>query len=242
MAIKVKWDVDGKGEEAWGGGGDRYEGKVPPKGSYIAKLKRITLGKIAKEGENKGKPRLSVLYEIVGGAGTDNKPGDGDYEYYGAPIWDGVNIIKAQAGRANMFAHALTDGSDAAKREVENKFWPPNMDIRAERVKRNDGSEDIHIKSIGKYKVNSPNGEILVRIVTKMGKGLDGSPRAEISQVLPYTGPTASTPSKPSEDGDDEGDDLLDGDDGDEEFDAESDDDFGDDNFDDEGDGEGPPF
>jgi len=234
MAMKVKWDVDGKGEAAWGGDQQSYTGPVPPKGSYVAKIKRITMTKIKAEGPNKGKPRLSVLCEIVGGQGAEFL-GDPNYKYQGAPVWDGVNIIKAQAGRANMFIHALTDGSDAEKRAVENKFWPPNMDVRAEKEQRRDGGEVIHIKSIGKYKINSPNGEILVRIVTKMGKDLDGNPRAEISQYLPYTGPGISKNGKAADSEDDDGDedeDLLDMDADDE--DADDLDDDGDDIDDDD--------
>lgn len=227
MALKVKWDVDGKGDEAWGSGQDRYDGPVPPKGSYIAKIKRITMGKIKAEGENKGKPRLSVLLEIIGGQGADGID-DKKYKYRGAPVWDGVNIIKSQTGRANAFVHALTDGSDAAKRAIENKFWPPNMDVRAEKVERRDGGEDIHIKSIGQYKINSPNGELLVRIVTKMGKDLDGSPRAEVNQYLPYTGPGVNGSAVDEDEDEDE---ILDADvddsedDEDEELDDDEDDD-----------------
>lgn len=234
MAMKVKWDVDGKGEAAWGGEGSPYDGPIPPKGSYIAKIKRITMGKIAKEGENKGKPRLSILLEIVSGQGAEDI-NDTEYKYRGAPVWDGVNIIKSQAGRANMFIHSLTDGTDAAKRAVENKFWPPNMDVRAEKASRRDGTEDIHIKSIGNYKIDSPNGETLVRIVTKMGKDLNGNSRAEISQYLPYTGPKPGGDGNASESTDDsEEDDLLDM--------ADDDDDIDDDEVSDVEDDEAPPF
>ena len=240
MAMKVKWDVDGKGEAAWGGDQQGYTGPTPPKGSYVAKLKRLTMSKIKSEGENKGKPRLSALYEIISGQGAEGID-DPNYKYRGAPVWDGVNIIKAQAGRANMFVHALTDGSDAEKRAVENKFWPPNMDVRAEKVTRRDGTEDIHIKSIGKYKINSPNGEIIVRITTKMGKDLNGNPRPEISQILPYTGPMPDG-SKPAKDDEDE-DDLLDmDDDGDEDADDDMDDDDDVDDDDDDGDDDDTPF
>lgn len=236
MAIKVKWDTDGKGDEAWGAGQDAYTGPIPPKGSYVAKIKRITMGKIKAEGDNKGKPRLSVLVEVVSGQGAESID-DPDYKYRGAPIWDGVNIIKSQTGRANAFIHALTDGSESAKRAVENKFYPPNMDVRAEKVTRQSGVEDIHIKSIGQYKINSPNGETLVRVVTKLGKDLDGNPRAEISQYLPYTGPKPNSSNGKVADDEDE-DELLD---------AEVDDD---EDFEDEDaldvdvveDDEGPPF
>lgn len=239
MALKVKWDVEGKGEAAWGGSGERYAGDMPPKGSYIAKLKRVTMGKIKAEGENKGKPRLSILLEIVGGKGADGVD-DMDYKYYGAPVWDGVNIIKAQAGRANMFIHSLTDGSDPAKRAIENVFWPPNMDVRAEQIKNTKTSVvTTHIKSIGKTVIGSPNGDILVRIVTKVGKDLEGKARAEVSEYLPYFGEKAKPqPAKEAETEEEE--ELLDSD-SDDEFTTDDIDD--DDGLDDsEVDDDPPPF
>jgi hypothetical protein len=188
MAMKLKWDITGKGDEAWGSDFQTYEGPTPPKGSYVAKVKRMTLGHIKKEGENKGKPRISVLLEIVSGAGA-NGLDDEKYQYRGAPVWDGLNIIKAQTGRVNGFLHALTDGSDAEKRAVETAFWPPNGP-KADKVARRDGGPpDVHITHIGKYNIGSPDGECLVRITTKMGKDLDQNPRAEIGSYLPYTGP-----------------------------------------------------
>lgn len=183
MAMKVKWDITGKGDEAWGGDFKQYEGDTPPKGNYIARLKRMTLGAI-KSGENKGKPRISVLLEIVGGAGSDgidNKK----YQYLGAPVWDGLNIIKSQTGKVNNFLHALTDGEDNSKRAVETAFWPPNGP-KADRIKKDGKPDVVHLIQIGKYPVGSPDGHLLVRIVTKMGADLDGNPRAEVSQYLPY--------------------------------------------------------
>lgn len=210
MPMKVKWDFSGKGEEAWGSEFKTYEGETPPKGSYIAKIKRMTIGKIKSQGDNHGKPRISVLLELVGGAGS-NGLSDPDFKYLGAPIWDGLNMIQSQAGRVNGFLHALTDGSQPAKDAVELAYWPPNGP-KADRVKRRDGTEEIHITDIGKYHIGSPDGNQLVRIITKMGRNLDGSPRAEVSQYLPYTGPKPG----PSNNGadvvedDDEEDDLLD--------------------------------
>jgi hypothetical protein len=183
--IKLKWDISGKGEEAWGSGISQYEGPVPPKGSYIAKVKRMTVGKINKEGDNKGKPRISILLEICGGAGAEGLK-DTSYTYYGAPIWDGLNIIKSQAGRVNGFLHALTDGSKAAKDAVETSFWPPNGP-NADKETNRAGVEEIHIKKIGPYVIASPAGEHVVRIVTRMGRDLEGNPRAEVNQYLPYT-------------------------------------------------------
>ena len=122
IKIKLKWDISGKGEEAWGAGLSQYEGPVPPKGSYVAKVKRMTVGKINKEGDNKGKPRIAVLLEICGGAGSTGLK-DTSYPYYGAPIWDGLNIIKSQAGRVNSFLHALTDGTQQAKDAASLRPW-----------------------------------------------------------------------------------------------------------------------
>lgn len=187
IKIKLKWDISGKGEEAWGAGLSQYEGPVPPKGSYVAKVKRMTVGKINKEGDNKGKPRIAVLLEICGGAGSTGLK-DTSYPYYGAPIWDGLNIIKSQAGRVNSFLHALTDGTQQAKDAVEAAFWPPNGPD-AKKEPNRAGVDEVHIKKIGKYPIESPAGEHVIRIVTKMGHDLDGNPRAEINQYLPYTGP-----------------------------------------------------
>jgi hypothetical protein len=189
VKIKVKWDITGKGDEAWGSDFQTYNGPVPPKGSYVAKVKRMTLGAIRKEGENKGKPRISVLLELVGGQGA-NGLNDKEWQYLGAPIWDGLNIIKAQTGRVNGFLHALTDGSEAAKRAVETAFWPP-QGPKAEKIERKGeaGGSDVHITQIGKYNIGSPDGECLVRVTTKMSKDLDGNPRAEIQSYIPYDGP-----------------------------------------------------
>lgn len=183
MAMKVKWDVDGKGDEAWGGDFKSYDGPVPPKGNYVCRVKRMTVGAI-KSGDNKGKPRISVLLEVVGGAGADGID-DSDYKYLGAPIWDGLNIIKSQTGKVNNFLHALTDGSDSAKRAVETAFWPPNGP-KADKVKKEGKPDVVHIVQIGKHAIGSPDGQLLVRVVTKMGRDLEKNPRAEVSQYLPY--------------------------------------------------------
>src|SRR4051812_22461401 len=94
--MKLKWDIDGKGEGSWGSSFTQYEGEVPPKGSYVARVKRITVDKIKAVGDNHGKPRLNVLLELVGGA-TSNGLDDPNWEYLGAPIWDGLNLIKDPA-------------------------------------------------------------------------------------------------------------------------------------------------
>jgi hypothetical protein len=185
--MKLKWDITGKGDEAWGADFTQYEGEVPPKGSYVCRIKRMTVGAIKSQGENHGKPRIAVLLEVVGGAGADGVR-DKDYEYFGAPIWDGLNIIKTQTPKVNAFLHALTDGSEEAKRAIETAFWPPNGPDAKKEAKK-DGSEEVHIKAIGKYPIQSPNGEFLVRVITKIEPDLQSQPRAAVNQYLPYKGP-----------------------------------------------------
>src|SRR6516162_7465406 len=192
--MKLKWDISGKGEEPWGEGFTQYSGPVPPKGSYVAKIKRMVVGTINKQGDNHGKPRIAILLEIVGGSGS-NGLNDEEYTYLHAPIWDGLNIIKhgTSLGKVNGFLHALTDGSKSAKQAVEDAFWPPNGP-NAEKEKNRNGVEEVHIKKIGQYVIASPAGEHLVRIITKMGSTLAtperaAQPRAEINAYLPYVGP-----------------------------------------------------
>jgi hypothetical protein len=189
--MRLKWEISGKGEGSWGEGFTQYDGPVPPKGSYIARIKRMTVGAIKSQGENHGKPRIAILLEIVGGSGADGVR-DEKYPYFGAPIWDGLNMIKdpslTSIKKINGFLHALTDGSEEAKRAVETAFWPPNGPD-AKKEPRKDGTEEIHIKGIGKYQIQSPAGEHLVRIITKMEPDLAGEMRAAVNQYLPYTGP-----------------------------------------------------
>jgi hypothetical protein len=195
--MKVKWDVDGKGVAPQQGMG--YSGPDLPKGSYVAKIKRMTIGKISKEGENHNKPRISVLLEVVG-------PEDAS-EYIGHPIWDGLNIIESGRGYVNAFLHALTDGSKSAKDAVEKAFWPPNGP-NAKREANKDGSKsDLHVKKIGRYVIASPNGEHLVQIVAKPDS-YQGKFRAVVDQYIPYAGKQTNKVAD-DDDLDDDDDDLI---------------------------------
>lgn len=213
--MKLKWDVDGKGV-APAQGGLGYSGPDLVKGSYVCKVKRMTVGKINKQGENYGKPRITVLLEVCG-------PEDAS-EYFGHPIWEGLNIIESGRPYVNAFLHALTDGSPAEKKAIEAAFWPPNgPNARKETTK--DGSRtDLHIKKIGKYNIGSPNGELLIQVVAKPDSDQQGNFRARVDQYLPYTGPR---PESDADVDDDEDDDYIDDADDD-------DDDYDDDDVDDE--------
>lgn len=213
---RVKWDIDGKGVTAAGGQGG-YSGPDLPKGSYVAKVKRMTLGRIKSQGANHNKPRISVLLEVCGPESAK--------QYFGAPVWDGLNIIDSSVPFVNAFLHGLTNGSDSEKKAVESAFWPPNGPMTKKEANKA-GDEVIHITKIGKYNINSPQGEQLVQITVRAGRDLSGNYRPEISGYLPYDGP------KPSVD-DDENDSedwVIEDDDDDDEieddtFDDEEDDD-----------------
>jgi hypothetical protein len=205
---QLKWDVDGKGET---GGATGYEGPDLPKGSYVARVKRVTVGKIMGENsKNKGKPRITILMEVVGGAGADGID-DSEYPYLGHPVWDGLNIIKSGAGFVNAFLHALTDGTEAEKSAIETAFWPPNGPYAKKETNPNNGKSAVHVKRIGKVQINSPKGEMLVQITTKPDKDLQGNFKATVTRYLPYKGKQPDSTVATSDDLEDDG--LMDADD-----------------------------
>jgi hypothetical protein len=215
--MRVKWDIDGKGVPP-STGGLGYTGPNLPKGSYVAKVKRMTIGAIKSQGENHGKPRISILLEVCGPERIGNP--DPTKSLLGAPVWDGLNIIESGRSFVNGFLHALTDGSDAEKRAVEAAFWPPNGPYAKKEANRN-GDEQLHVKKIGKYTIGSPNGELLVQITTKADSDLQDNYRPAVTQYLPYTGPKPESVDSDDEDEDD--DDLIEDDE--EEYDDEDDED-----------------
>ena len=181
---QLKWDVDGKGETPNRGG---YEWPDLVKGSYVVRVKRMTVGKITGEtSKNKGKPRITVLMEVVGGAGA-NGLDDPEYQYLGHPIWDGFNIIASGAGYVNAFLHGLTDGSEEQKRAIEAAFWPPNGPYAKQETSQT-GKVATHVKRIGGYKIGSPDGKLLLQVVVKPDKDLKGNFKATVSQYMPYKG------------------------------------------------------
>jgi hypothetical protein len=195
--VKQKWDIDGKGAPPTGNMG--YEGPDLPKGSWPAKVKRMTVTKIKSQGENHGKPRISVLLEVSGLTGEKAK-------FNGAPVWDGLNIIPSSLGFVNAFLHGLTDGSDAAKRQVESWFWDKDKgpDVKTEENKA--GEKVVHIKRIGKYQVNSPDGSLVVQITTRPDSDLNGNYRPAITGYIPSK--TSNLVEAEDDFGDDDDDDI----------------------------------
>lgn len=178
--MKMKWDLNGKGVAPTTGGMGGYSGPPLPKGSWPCKIKRITVGAI-KNGANKGKPRLSVLLEVqTAGMGGEME------QYHGAPVWDGLNIIQSGIGYTNAFLHALTDGSESAKRAIESAFWDADKGPDVKKTTNKSGVDETHIIKIGRVKIDSPNGNMMVQITSKVDKDLSGNDRPAVAAYMPH--------------------------------------------------------
>lgn len=207
---KQKWDISGKGKGTAGGG--NYAGPMLPKGSYPAKIKRITIGKIGEnkqpgqqKGPNDGKPRLSILLEVQTANDPDRK------KYHGHPIWDGLNIIEGSEGFVNGFLHALTNGSQKAKDAIESAFWDDDKGPDYKRVRitkgKNAGKIETHVTKIGRVTIDSPKGEHMVQVTTKVGE-YKGTPKVEVAGYIPFDASVVAGFDSKDEDAD-EDDDLL---------------------------------
>ena len=241
---RMKWNINGKGVDPAAGNANGYNGPDLPKGSWPCRIKRMTVGSISQTSkikENRGQPRISVLLEVHGLTGEKAK-------YNGAPIWDGLNVIKSSLPFVNAFLHALTDGKESSKNAIEAAFWDDDKGPVFKRVKVTKGARsgqiDTHIIKIGRVNINSPEGETMIQVTTRAGEDQKGNYRPEVSGYIPFVGPKSS-----GDDDDDEGEELLDDvdaddDDGDDdadsdedsEDDADADDDDGDDDDDDDAD------
>lgn len=219
--MKMKWDINGKGKGA-ATGGSNYSGPPLPKGSWPCKIKRITVGSI-KNGPNAGKPRLSILLEVqTAGLGGDMA------KYHGAPVWDGLNIIPSGIGYTNAFLHALTDGSESGKRAIESAFWDADKGPDVKKTKNKNGVEETHIIKIGRVKIDSPNGEMMVQITSKVDKDLNGNDRPAVAGYMPHKSTIEGVKNDAALDDDDDDDLIV-------EVDDDDDDDFDEsDDFDDE--------
>lgn len=135
---KVKFGIN-DAVDAEPEGFKEYNGPTPPgKKPYRGFIKRIEL----KENGNKD-PMLKFLIELKATPGTENEKYDG----YG--VWDQQNVTDQGKGYVNAMLDAMTDGSDAAKRELRRAFWGGELVV--------DGDGYGHITRIGKMKVNSPD-------------------------------------------------------------------------------------
>lgn len=128
-----------------------YSGELPPTGSYSGVLKALTMDVIGPNAkpENVGKPKWLIGVELR------NTPGG---KYDGFMAWNNMNLIESSAEFINQFLMALTDGSDEQFTAIQKAFDSGNMGTD-ERQK--------HVEFIGRWKINSPNGELPIKVSLK---------------------------------------------------------------------------
>jgi hypothetical protein len=161
---KFSFGIDGTNEGA-AEGFPQWEGPLPPVGSYGARLKVAKLMQIKPGSANAGKTRIMLMAEI-----TDDGP------YKGYPAFGGVNVIDSGLQFVNQWLRSLTDGSEAQQTAIKKAFYRDKKGLRP----GTDYDEDTaHIKRIGKWQINSPDGQIPVKVTLR-------------HRVNPNTGETAA--------------------------------------------------
>lgn len=148
---KFSLDINGVGAGAAEGRAG-WSGELPPTGAYSGKLKVVSVGAIsqaAKNPANRGKPKFNIGVELC------DTP-DGKYD--GFVAWGSLNLIDSGVPYINQFLHALTDGSEKSMTAVEKSFYEsgPIVDDRQQ-----------HVLKIGSLKVDSPNGELPIKVSIK---------------------------------------------------------------------------
>lgn len=148
---KFSLDINGVGQGAAEGRAG-WSGELPPTGAYNGKLKIVSVGAIsqaAKNPANRGKPKFNIGVELC-----DTPEG----KYDGFVAWGGLNLIDSGVPYINQFLHALTDGSDKSIAAIEKSFYQdgPIVDDRQQ-----------HVLKIGTLKVDSPNGELPIKVSIK---------------------------------------------------------------------------
>lgn len=124
-----------------------YSGELPPTGAYEGVLKILSVDVISQESQSwAGRPKLRVGVELR------NTPG-GKYDGYLA--WGNLNLIDPSIPYVNQFLLSMTDGSDEQFEKIKKAFYDtkPTVDERKK-----------HILKIGAWAVDSPNGELPIKV------------------------------------------------------------------------------
>lgn len=150
-----------------------YDGPLPPNGSYMGKLKLCQVVPMKKDPTKK---RISILVEIT------------DKDYKGYPAWGGVNLTDQGKGFVAQFLRALTDGSDAEFDQIRKAFSSSATVVDEKKT---------NIIKIGKWKVESPDGSLPIRVTLKQ-EPYNGKVNAKVQTFLLRDG----TGSVTSDDGD----------------------------------------
>lgn len=148
---KFSLDINGVGQGAAEGRAG-WSGELPPTGAYTGKLKVVSVGAIsqaAKNPANRGKPKFNIGVEL-----TDTMDG----KYDGFIAWGSLNLIDSGIPYINQFLHALTDGSDKSTQAIEKAFYETGPIV---------DNEQKHVVKIGTLTINSPNGELPIKVAIK---------------------------------------------------------------------------
>ncbi|UVK63863.1 hypothetical protein SEA_LILYPAD_59 [Gordonia phage LilyPad] len=194
-----------------------YQGPKPPSGSYKCALKQLTI----KENRN-GDNMLSFVAEIA-----DTGP---RAKYNGFAIFGQQNITDQGAGYVNQLLDAISDGDSSVKEE----FWEGAVKTKKAEKPDKNGKPVYHVRSIGDFKVGSPDDLDIEIVIT----GKKGSYGGEYKLDAQGYGPASL-----DLDGDDEDEDDIEADDEDDdeqlgEVEEDSDDEDSDDDSDDEDEGD----
>lgn len=128
---------------------EAWSGEFPPTGTYDGVVKIMALDKIGPEAKNAGKDKVKIGVELR------SKTPEQDKKYDGYIAWGNLSLIESAIPYINQFLLALTDGSDAAFDKVKKAFYDagPTVDERKK-----------HILKIGAYTIDSPEGELPIKV------------------------------------------------------------------------------
>jgi len=186
---KMKLKVSGVGIKAAEQREGGYNGPELVGGTYVVRLKRMVHAQIGIDpktgkkkdrytGQNLGADRFNCMFEVV-------EPD----QWKGAAIWEGINVIDGDGLQyVNQFLHALSGAeTNGQKKAIESAFY--DGDLVTEGVaSRKYGYDEDHVKRIGKLvNVNSPQGEVLLKVVIRMDRS-ENPPRAKVVSYLAYDG------------------------------------------------------
>jgi hypothetical protein len=124
------------------------EDKLPQTGSYDGKLKVLQLAKTGPNAKNPNCNMLKVGVELVDAG-----------EATGYVAFRNIVLIENTVPFVNQFLRALTDGSDAELAKIQRAF--ENNLVVDER--------EVNVLKIGTYKINSPEGELPIKVSIKRG-------------------------------------------------------------------------
>ena len=153
-----KFNLDINGVDVGAAEGyEAYGGPLPKTGSYPGKLKICQIVYTSQTAKNPNKPMLKIGVEL-----TDCDPP----EAVGFVAFRNIVLIDSVIPFANQFLLALTDGSDAEFEKIKKAFYVngPVVDESKKNILR-----------IGTWKINSPTGELPVKVSVKQRSYLSNS-------------------------------------------------------------------